>query len=294
MALGSKSPSLPSSVTNPRGESPSSSGSLWEEVPSIWTPRAVALTIYGDSDTGRSTLALTAPGPIAYLHGHEKVDAILEQKRKSGSLIRQHKFGGNLRGTPEQIQARAQEEIKRYEAAKSDAYRWARTIIDDTETRLWELYQLARLGSMVRADRDAKDNKKGQLIYTEINAAWGAMMQEYKDRLENPLQKDPKTGNPIYTNLILICKTKDEYKKNAQSDRTEQTGKTVIASQKNTWFFSDMVIRTQRKRDKFTATIEKPWWNPEYRDYELKGEDGELDFTYIMSTVTETDTSYWE
>lgn len=285
MALGSKQA--------PNTSSSSGRNSLWEEVSSVWTPRAVALTIYGDSDTGRSTLALTAPGPIAYLHGHEKVDEILERKRRD-TLVRAHKFGGNLRGTPEETQKRAQEEVKRFESALSDAYTWARTIIIDTESRLWELYQLARLGSMVRAERDGKDNKKGQLIYQEINAAWGSMIQEYKDRLESPKQHDPVTRAPIYTNLILICKTKDEYKKDAQTGRTESTGKSVIAAQKNTWFFSDMVIRTQRKRDRFTGVIEKPWWNPEYRDYELEGKDGELDFTYIMSTVTETDTSYWE
>lgn len=292
MALGSKKPGFAIAQSGEKTVAGATFG-LWEEVPSVWTPRAVALTIYGDSDTGRSTLALTAPGPIAYLHGHEKVDAILERKRSEGVLIRQHKFGGNMRGTAEEIQKRAQEEIKSYEAAKSNAYTWARTIIDDTETRLWELYQLARLGSMVRAERDGKDNKQGQLIYTEINAAWGAMMQEYKDRLENPVQQDPETGNPIYTNLILICKTKDEYKKDAQTGKTGSTGRTIIASQKNTWFFSDMVIRTQRKRDRFTGIIEKPWWNADYRDYELKGDDGELDFTYIMSMVTESDTSYW-
>jgi hypothetical protein len=140
---------------------------------------------------------------------------------------------------------------------------------------------------MVRAERDAKDNKKGQLIYQEINAAWGSMIQEYKDRLESPKQSR-------YTNLVLICKTKDEYRKDAQSGRTESTGRSVIAAQKNTWFFSDMVIRTSRKKGKFTAVIEKPWWNADYRDYELKGDDGELDFTLLMSMVTETDTSYWE
>lgn len=293
MALGLKNTNTGVGV---KPSQSSNAGALWEEVASVWTPRAVALTIYGDSDTGRSTLALTAPGPIAYLHGHEKIDEILERKRRE-TLIRAHKFGGNMRGSAEEIQKRAQEEIKRFELALSDAYTWARTIVIDTETRLWELYQLAKLGSMVRAERDAKDNKKGQLIYQEINAAWGAMIQEYKDRLETPKQRDKATGTPgapIYTNLILICKTKDEYKKDAQTGQTGATGRTVIAAQKNTWFFSDMVIRTQRKGDRFTGVIEKPWWNPDYRDYTLKGVDGELDFTYIMSTVTETDTSYWE
>lgn len=293
MPLGAKKPDTNTStpLTTTGG---TSSGPLWEEVSSVWTPRAVALTIYGDSDTGRSTLALTAPGPIAYLHGHEKVDAILERKARENVDIRQHKFGGNMRGSSDVVQKRAQEEVKSFEAALSDAYTWARTIVIDTETRLWELYQLARLGSMVRADRDAKDNKKGQLIYQEINAAWGGMIQEYKDRLETPRQRDKATGMPIYTNLILICKTKDERRKDAQTGQMDLTGRTVIASQKNTWFFSDMVIRTQRKGDRFTGVIEKPWWNPDYRDYTLKGADGELDFTYIMSMVTETDTSYWE
>lgn len=264
----------------------------WEEVDTEFKTRASATVIFGPTDSGRTHLALTAPGPIAYLHSYEKVDGQIQEARKS-KIVKVHKFGGILRGNRDQVQQLAEIEVQKFEYFLSEAYKWARSIIIDTESKLWEIYQLAKLGSLSRAQRSEEDNKKGQLIYTEINARWTSMLTEYRVRLDNPLQNRQ-------TNLILICKTTDEYKKVLSStgkSTSVATGKEVRKSQKETGYFADVILRTYCKDDKkkgkeFSAIIEKPWMNNLVRGEEL--EDEMLDFSRIMAMITETDEEEWQ
>lgn len=254
---------------------------VWEEVSTEFTARAVAKCIYGDYDTGKTTLALSAPGPIAFFHAYEKVGGLLQYVRRSKD-IRVHKFGGPMEGNPDKVQRLAEEEIKLFEAGLDSAYSWARSIVIDQETRLWELYQLSRLGSMVRAERDEKDNKKGQLIYQEINNRWTSMLMKYRVNLE---AKDMSNSKRPKTNLVIISRTKDEYK------GPSATGRTVRAGQKDTGSFCDVVVRTRRK-DEFSVTIEKPWNNNSMRGVELSQDM--MRFSEIMSMVTETSSEEWE
>jgi hypothetical protein len=260
----------------------------WQEVSTEFTTRAVAMTIYGGSDSGRSTLALTAPGPIAYIHSYEKVRGILERMRLEKE-IKEIKFGGLYRGGPETVQKQADNDMRLVESAMSDAYRWARTIILDTEKRTWEIAQLARLGTMIQAERSSKDQKLGQLAYREINARWFSMLNEFRVRQDEPLQDGP-------TNLILICKTEEEYKKVEGSSSRAATGRQIISAQKDTYYFSDVVVRTsvEKRLGQFTyvGVVEKPWWNTWARGEELVND--ELTFANVMALVTETDASEWE
>lgn len=261
-----------------------SSSFAWEEVSTTPSRRAVSLLTYGDTDSGRSTFALTAPGPIAYIHAYEKVEGIIQARRKD-ILIRQIKFGGVLRGSAEEVQKRAEIEFSKVEQAVSDAYRWARSIILDTETRLWEVCQLARLGSLSHAQRNEKDQRRGQLVYQEINNRWSSLLAEFRVRLDNPLQDKE-------TNLILICKTKDEYRKNKESGKSQATGRTIRASQKDTGFFADVIVRTYQSKGVFRAVVEKPWWNRDMRGFEMT--DDMISFPLMMGLLTNTDTEEWE
>lgn len=269
-------------ISYPASNGSSSTGPLWEDVSTEFTSRSVAMMIYGDTDTGRSTLALTAPGPIAYIHSYEKVDGLINESARL-KLIRASKFGGDLRGPSERVQELAEIQVRKMEAAISDAYKWARSIIIDTESKAWEIHQLARLGSLERADNSLteKEKKKGQLIYQGINNRWTSMLQEYKVRAENPLQDKP-------TNLILICKTVDEYEGN------KATGRTVYKAQKETPFFADVRLRTRVKISQFSVTVEKPWWNADMRGFEFVGDKKVLTIPNIMSLITQTDKSEWE
>lgn len=280
------SASSTSSISSSSSPLASATSDLWEDVSTHLTRRCVCLEIYGDTDTGKSTLALTAPGPIAYIHAHEKIEGIIQSARRKKD-IRACKFGGVFRGNPDEVQALANASVQRMENAMSDAYRWARTIILDTHTECWQVYQLARLGSLTRSDRNEKDNRMGQLVYTEINNRWQSMLKEFRIRQEEPLQDKP-------TNLILIGQTKDEYRKSTNTGKTESTGRTIEAGQKGVKFFCDLIIRTKfnKREDKFSALIEKPWYNGEVRGEEIEQEF--MTFPQILGLVTEVDPEEWE
>src|SRR4051812_8483060 len=85
----------------------------------MWTPANTEITrrvafvqIYGETGTGKSTLALTAPGPIAYMHADEKLDGIVEPFTSEGKDVRLHNFGGTFSGTAEQIARQADEKYR--------------------------------------------------------------------------------------------------------------------------------------------------------------------------------------
>jgi len=283
--------------TSASGNSSSTSSSLptepdltlWEDAPLELTRRCVMMWIAGDSDTGRTTLAFTAPGPIAYIHAFEKHEGIL-QRRAQECTVRAHAFRESFPGTADEVQQAAHAEMIGVERRISDAYTWARTIIVDTDSALWTLCQIARLGSMNRAERSETDRKKGQLIYQEINNRWQNMVKEFNYRADNP-------GNPSTTNLIFIGGIAEEYK----GDKA--TGRTIIKGQKNLFKSCDVVVRTaytmsvpvigQPPTTTYFATIEKPWYEASARGVQVRSDEGTLSFAGIMTCIT-GDPDKWE
>lgn len=86
-----------------------SSSIQWEQAPTLFTKRSgVIMEIWGPTMTGRTTLALTAPGPIALISFHEKIDGVVQAAKGAGKEsrdIRIFKAGKIFRGTPQQIQS---------------------------------------------------------------------------------------------------------------------------------------------------------------------------------------------
>lgn len=280
LATAASSPPLPVS---------SSSSPLWENVVSDTFTRRCALTeIWGEGDSGKSTFALTAPGPIAYLHTYEKVDGLLERVAATGKVIRPCAFGGPMRGNTDAVMALAEVAVSRMERALTDAYTWARSIILDNHSTTYQYVQLARLGSMDRDSRDSKDNKKGQLVYGEINARWNAIIQQYR--------VNAATNNR--TNLILIGRASDEYKGN------QATGKRAPHGHKENAPNCDVRLRMKCEQVRqpgapmssaetvYSAVIEKPWHNGDMRGFEVPSMM--LTFSAVMSLITNTAANEWE
>ena len=252
--------------------------SLWKDVPVTLTRRCVCMGIWGATDTGRSTLALTAPGPIAYFSAQEKTEGLI-QDRKRTTEVYEHIFNTVFRGSPDEIAAQATESFAGIERAMLDAWRWARSIIFDTSTDGWVLCQLSEFGTMDRAERDDKANKKGQLAFTGLNLKWESMLKQF--RVEADLHNR--------TNLIWIAKTAPVY------EGPKDTGKLKRAGQKNDSYMADVILRTrveQAPSNRFTATIEKPWYGGHARGMVVDGED--LNFPSIMAMITSTDREEWE
>lgn len=245
----------------------------WVDAPTSFDRRCVFMLIYGDTGTGRTSLALTAPGPIALMHTTEKLDGVVSEYAGEKS-IRMANFGGVFSGKPQKIAEKASKHISDFKACWYDAVGgWAHTAIVDTATEGWELLRLARFGTVT---------PQGQIahMYGPVNAEWRSIWKTA--RMQD------------FTNVIAVEQTKDEYK------RDKSTGRTVRAGQKEIPFIADVIIRTSRTKDRgFMAEIQKGWWNAHVEGLSLEDEAGtdpedrSITFSMIMALITETDEEDW-
>lgn len=242
---------------------------IWEEAPTELTRRAIFMQIYGETSTGRTTLALTAPGPIALLHAAEKIDGIVQPFAREKE-IKVHNFGGTLRGKPEEIAAQAQRNLAGFLAAWDDAYSWARTIVIDTHTEIWELLRLARFGTLT---------PRGS-----IAAMYGPLNNDFRSIFKRFREQDLNGGGGV--NVVAVGQIRERYRND------KPTGKMEPAGQKEIPYYADITVRTDRtKKGGFKATIEKGWYNSMAEGLDL--EDDLMTFPMVMALITETDESEW-
>lgn len=263
MAIRTKSASSGSS-----GKTDGSPGGVpgsvtWEAAPTELTRRTAFVCTYGESGSGRTTFALTAPGPIALLHASEKIEGIVQPFAKKKD-IRILDFGGIFEGSEQEIAKQADVKVREVKAAIDDAFGWARTIVLDTHTEFWELMRLARFG------------KLSQVLphhYGPLNAEWRTLFKRFR-------QQDS-------VNLVCIGQIRERYRNDKPTGKMEQAG------QKEMTYFSDAVVRTERgKNGDFGGVIEKGWMNAPSEGMELDGEM--LTFGWVLGLITGTDKETWE
>lgn len=236
----------------------------WQDVTTEVTRKVAIIQVWGETHTGRTTLALTAPGPIALMHLSEKVDGIAEAAVKAGKKVRKLDLSREYRGDEARIKETAKGALKDFEAAMDDAYKWAGSIVIDTHTDLWEMIRLARFGTVT---------PKGVVsnLYGPVNATWNGIISRH--RAQNK------------TNLILIGKTQEEYRNDKPTGRIVQAGKRDINYQ------GDVRIKTKRGKDgEFQAVIEKGWYNAIVEGFETENED--CNIPYIMTLITEKEENW--
>lgn len=245
----------------------------WEDAPTEFTRRCVMVSIYGDTGTGRTRLALTMPGPIGLAHTAEKIDGVIQQF-SSIKRIRCINFGGTFSGAPQQIADAASTTWNRMHGAWMSAIdTWARTVIMDTDSEGWEIIRLARFGEL---------NPRGRIdnMYGPVNAEWRSIFKHFRaqDRCS----------------VISIGQTKQEYKDVVKGGKvsSEPTGRTIRAGQKEMGYMSDVVLRTSKDdKGNFFATIEKGWFNATTEGVRFENEDCRL--PYILSVITDTQEGDW-
>lgn len=257
------------------GSRPAGSGSTrWEKAPTVFTRRSgVICEFWGVTGTGRTRLALTAPGPIAYIYFHEKIEGLV-QEFASEKEIRMFKAGGVFRGESDDIQREAWEKVMEAEAAYYDSFSFARTTIVDTHPEFWYLERLAEFGAPKPSKGQVKNN------YASVNNRWMSML--------NMARTQEKT------NVIFIGQAEDEWRPNAQGFDSK-TGRIVRMSNSasnQVLLKADVAVRTDKKDGNFISTIQKGWWNADSEDAELM--NGASTFSMIMGLVTETDPKEWE
>lgn len=288
----------------------SGSDDLWSDAPTEITRRAAVVEVYGDTGTGRSTFALSSPGPIAYLFAAEKTEGVVQRTQlrlmQQGHKLRLHNFGAVFTGTDgDEIKIQASPVWDKLLKAYYDALGWARTIVLDTHTDAWELIRVASFGGI------KPDGGRIDANYGPVNAVWRSMFKAA--RLQDR------------ANFITIGQTKDEWITKEQAAAAaaatpgagagkvmfkgskqrgsggsdggigQRTGRTVRAGQREIGVLSDVVVRTGKEMGdrgpEFSALIEKAWYNAEYEGAVLTGKM--VSFPYLMSLITETDEAEW-
>lgn len=257
----------------------------WEDASPQITRRSVFALVSGLPDTGRTTLALTAPGPIAYINTGEKAEGVVEDAVARGTKVRKIFVGQSYRGSSlGEVQEMAERMSRKAEAAIADAFTWAKSIVIDNKDQLYTTIELARLGTQINAERSDKDKKLGRLVSAAIKARFRAMtVQLYR---ELAAERERRGGTQV--NLIMVGLMKEEYKGN------ESTGR-VVDTNLNSLYDVDLVLHTKVDRvdntDKYSARIHKPWMNGIYRGKSVEGEM--LDIVEVCAMLTGTDPEEW-
>lgn len=257
---------------------------VWEPAPTEFTDRAPLVEIYGDNNTGKSSLALSARGPIAYLHASEKVSGIIQPfAGKVDGIIC---FGGSMfdpstsKRDANKVEAGHLRDLM--EAAWYDALGRVNTLIVDTHNEGWEVTRIAEFGGLKPVKGIIQKN------YERINGQWLSMLNAAKQQTK--------------TLVILLGSTSDEWKKSS-SGQGAKTGRTI----RGTHFSyiprkSEVIIRTSRSKDgNFKAVIEKGWLAPQYEyvdmfedEADTSIEDRCINLPDILSMCSGTDSSEWE
>jgi hypothetical protein len=212
---------------------------------------------------------------MALIHTLEKIPGIIEKYAREKKAAKQRfsviKLGekGKAINRTDLIRVMTAR-IEKAKAALDDAMGWARTIVIDTHTDLWEILRLARFGTLTPSGVVSA-------LYGPVNAEWNSIF--------DPFREDPPC------NLIAIGKTGEQYRNDKPTGIMEAKG------QKDFVYKADVRVRTIKTQKKgeppvFKAVLHKAWMNAQYEGMEFENEDA--NFANIMGFVTEVDSSEWE
>lgn len=259
----------------------------WEDAPTEFIPSGGILTeIWGPTGTGRTTLALQAQAPIAYLYFHEKTKGIIEDFAKI-KTIKMKKMGGVFTGTPDEIKSVAESSMRYFERFFYDGFGKFKTIIVDTYNEAWMLERLGEFGAPKPEKMDDRKKLNQKRDWAAINNRWMSILNMVRTQ--------------DYTNVILIGQAEEEWREN-DSGYGSKTGKMVRAGGKaadQVLLKADISLRTNKHTNKktnnveFTTTIYKGWGRAqECEGMEFEDDMNKLPTIYSMITGTEED--FWK
>lgn len=228
----------------------------WETVGVDFTQRCASIAIWGETSSGKTTLALTSKGPVGLLHASEKVAGIVEPHVRKGKVVRKFDFGFAVRKGEEegQIAERARGVWAKWMALYTDGMtKWAGTIIVDTEPDAWMLRRLARFGTLT---------PKGDLrdLYGAVNFDWSQIFKN------TPREQAETRG----ANLITIHTASDAYKDvmvpgtggGPPKKVSIKTGEYKMDGQKSIRYWADVILWVDKDPSgQYTVRIDKGWFN---------------------------------
>jgi hypothetical protein len=179
-------------------------GTSFKLVGNEQAPRRLIMDLHGMEREGKTTLALSAPSPIAYLQldpgGEDIVPKIRRKYPKKQIYLSKYYVDMRPNMTVSEVEALAtpmwQRFTKDYEAALTQF----RSIIVDTHTEAWELLRLAEFGKVAQIK---------PIHYGPVNA-------EFRRLLRIPYNNS--------CNVIFVHKMKRTYKDDKWNGQMERAG----------------------------------------------------------------------
>lgn len=252
----------------------------WNPAPTELVSRSVIMGIYGPTGSGKSSLALTAPGPVGLFTGAETIDGIV-QKYSPTKDIYIHEFGISFSAlelmSRDIIMAKAQPTVLDFRESWDVAVgqdgegAMMRSVIVDTEDDLYDIVRYACFGDMKPTGKTAR------LQYGPVNQFFHTLLMS-KRLLQD--QGD-------ICNALFVARDREVFDAKGQG-----TGKFVRAGQKTIGPKCNVIVRCSADNDgDFCATIEKAWLNSVVLGETLYSDD--ITFTNIMEMVTGDESKMW-
>ena len=223
--------------------------------------RRILWSAEGQEKEGKTHLALTMPGPIAVLNLDSGLEGVVEKfagKQITVCNIPLPTPVGNKSDIQSQAQDTQAKFLKNYQMALESPD--IRSIIVDTGSELWDIYQLALFGKL------AQNNK---FFYGAINAA-------FTEVLRRPME---------YTkNVCFIHKTKPVYIGDSKTGEFERAGF------KNAGYVMQSLVRCYRDtNDKsFHAEVLNSRHNPDLMGMDF---EGDMNTFAVMASLMVSDTT---
>jgi len=187
--------------------------------------KRMIMSIEGDWGTGKTDLALTAPGPIAFFKFDLNTEVTLARYAKAKKIYRREydvvdPSDKNAQRKAEEIMTAFALDYKAVLASKD-----IRTVVWDTATEIWEQIRLAAFGKLTQIQPHH---------YVQVNNGFRGMIREAFDS---------------DTNLIMIHRMKDEWvnipdPKSSTGERGKKTGRKERAGFSDLGFAVQVMVQT--------------------------------------------------
>lgn len=267
----------------------------WVPASKTFDYRTSITCIYGDVDTGKSTLALTAKGPIYLLTTGEKMEGVIEEAAQNKE-IHFHSFPGSFR-SDRKGKARDRDIMDQAEAEMDllvehwiDAMGKGGSLVVDSHKDAKSLLTYSMFGNFKPPTKAEGGTGSRGLDYGPVNARWVSLLGEYRSQ---------DFSNGSASNLILVGCTEDEYTNN------KPTGKMIPKLHSSVRSKSQLILQTKVDRSnpddpRFYAVVRKGWNNPTVKGKEFDVLIGEYAedlgveaLPSIWGAITDTDPGEW-
>lgn len=277
----------------------------WETATTDFLQRCVFLSIWGPESGGKTTLALTAPGPTALIHAAEKINGVYQPFVRKGHQIKLYNFGFTASTDEAATSERARAVWASFKSLYLDAFnKWGKSIVIDTEKDAWALRRFAKFGTL-QPKGDTRD------LYSSVNFDW-------RQLLKSKFREQAMTRK---CNLITVTTSTDEYKdivkvastgpkQGQQVKESVKTGRQRPEGHKEIKFWADVIVYAYKDimgDGDYHVRIDKGWFNGACEGLDLTSTfmealgyskhpviDTHLHFASLMAFITDTPEAEWQ